>query len=351
MKNESISTKYLDGLRTIGCLMVLIYHLSFFLPGTGIGKLTRGGYAVTYFLILSGMVMVLSFHKRNIKPSVPSTLRFIAHRYLRLLPTVAISVMAAYAIIYLGWTAYIDQVYAIKSMDFLLTAFPVENVSWLNAVYEAFVGTFIHTTPYVAPLWTIPYEFLGICCVYIVYCFLYNKKWRIFPFCALFALTFIYRIHLSKIVLGVMIGDILFNPNVGAIKLEFEWLKIRTIQITMLVLGIVFSAFVLLVRQSPIVEMVGITFIVLAFLFAQNKLKGLLESSLILWMSKYSFMVYAIHWVLIFSFGCWVLAKFYKMSGNYYIAAVGMLIVTLVVTWMIAVVLQELLNWLRKVRR
>ena len=111
MKNENISTKYLDGLRTIGCLMVLVYHLSFFLPGTGVGKITRGGYAVTYFLILSGMVMVISFYKnkRNRKSTVPSTFRFIAHRYLRLLPTVAISVMAAYVIIHLGWTAYIDR--------------------------------------------------------------------------------------------------------------------------------------------------------------------------------------------------------------------------------------------------
>lgn len=349
MKNESISTKYLDGLRTIGCLMVLIYHLSFFLPGTGIGKFTRGGYAVTYFLILSGMVMVISFHKRNRESTVPSTFRFIAHRYLRLLPTVAISVVASYVIIHFGWTAYIDQVYAIKSMDFLLTAFPVENVSWLNAVYEAFVGTFIHTTPYVAPLWTIPYEFLGICCVYIVYCLLYNKKWRNLAFCALFALTFIYRIHLSKIVLGVMIGDILFNPNAGALNLEFEWLKNRTIQITMLALGIVFSAFVLLVRQSPMLEMVGITLIVLALLFAQNKLKDLLESKFVLWMSQYSFMVYAIHWVLIFSVGCWVLVAFYNMCGDYYIAASGMTIVMLMVTWMISVVLQKVLNCLRKV--
>ena len=49
MKNEAISTKYLDGLRAIGCLMVLIYHLSFFLPGTGIGKITRGGMQLATF--------------------------------------------------------------------------------------------------------------------------------------------------------------------------------------------------------------------------------------------------------------------------------------------------------------
>ena len=86
-------------------------------------------------------------------------MKFIGHRYLRLLPTVSFSVLLAYVVLACGWNAN-EIVYDIKQMDFLMTAFPIENLSGLNAIYDAFIGTFIHTTNYVAPLWTIPYEFV-----------------------------------------------------------------------------------------------------------------------------------------------------------------------------------------------
>ena len=293
--------------------------------------------------------MVFSFHKKNTKPTVAVALRFCVHRYLRLLPTVAISVMLAYVVIRFGWNANL-QVYEIRPMEFLLGAFPTENVSFLNAVYEAFIGTFLHTTSYVAPMWTIPFEFLGICAGYIVYCCLYNQKWRHIAFLALFVVLFVYKIHMSKIVLGIIIGDILFNSNLCLLQIDFECLKNKRIQEVTLILGIMFSATVLLVYQSSLMEIGGITFIILAFLYTQNKVKSVLESSLVLRIAKYSFMVYAIHWVLIFSVGCQLLVVFYKISGSYYVAAGIMSFVMLVITWGISIVIQQIFERFRRVK-
>lgn len=96
---------YWDGLRTIFCLVVVISHIFLaFYPNAPKPLKSMGNLAVIYFLFLSGGVLGLKTYIKTEQErfTIKDLFDYTLHRYLRLLPAVAVSVLLSTLIYVLG---------------------------------------------------------------------------------------------------------------------------------------------------------------------------------------------------------------------------------------------------------
>jgi peptidoglycan/LPS O-acetylase OafA/YrhL len=181
--------KYLEGLRGIAALVVVLSHFKnvCFLPqqellyssinGLGIpwiakafttnflNKLVDGELAVWIFWVLSAYVISIPFCKKNQGFSRKLMASF-SKRYFRLLIPVLASVIIAYLLLQFGLMYHL-RLARLPGMEYAqeaLNSFFPFNANFSRALWSAFYETFFAfqlSSSYNPVLWTIQYEFLG----------------------------------------------------------------------------------------------------------------------------------------------------------------------------------------------
>ncbi|HBA48378.1 MAG TPA: hypothetical protein DCZ91_11395 [Lachnospiraceae bacterium] len=157
----------LEGIRTIGCICVLLCHFRLcFLPGesfwlvdsTPLKILTNGNTAVRILFVLSGFVVSYKYFITEEYERVPWD---ILKRYFRLAPPVVVANILVYFMMRLGLLYNVQAAEASGSLDLgLYNRFEPQIALCLK---EAFITCFFHGShEYIGPLWTMVYEYLGV---------------------------------------------------------------------------------------------------------------------------------------------------------------------------------------------
>ena len=340
--NENVSTKYLDGLRVIGAFTVLWFHLGFFLPGSGMGRIFFGPYAVTYFLILSGFVMSLSFFRKKKTRSVNETWVFFGRRYMRLVPTALICTLFCFAVA--KWANYAIKVNELFPMDFLQNVFPEEIPSFGGAVYEGLIGLFVTPAALNPPLWTLEFELIGLFLTYILCELCYDKKWRQILYLALIVAFFFLKVNFCKLLVGLFLGDVFFNPNPSVLPVKTDWLKNKIAHYALFGVSVVMILFHTFVRRYAVVDILSLIFLMVSLFYMDGFIKKLLELKPLLWLSKHTYMVYALHWPLMYSGGCYLFLKLYGLTGKYRLSAIIMIVAVTVAVWVLSILLNKIID-------
>ena len=335
--NEGVSTKYLDGMRLFGCLSVLWFHLGFFLPGSGIGRIFYGPYAVTYFLILSSFVMALSFFKKGKTRSADATWVFFGRRYMRLTPVALIATLFAFAVV--RWFPYAHTVNAAFPMEFLNNVYPEEVPFFSDAAKEGLVGLFVSPATLDPPLWTLESELVGLFLTYILCELCYDKKWRRIFYLALIVLFFFAKVNFCKLLVGLWLGDLFFNPAPAVLSVSLGWLRKKRVAYPLLFAALFMFLFLTFRKRYALLEILSVIFFIAGFLYLDSPLKKILEWKPFLALSGHTYTVYALHWPLIYSAGCALLMGLCRVSGNYTLSVLLMIAAVTIAVWILAIAL------------
>ena len=177
---------YLDGLRGLASLSVVLFHMDFFFgvstsSSGGYGResiiwqyyrfLFDGNFAVCIFFILSGYSLLISYNSNRNDNYLSSS---AVKRYLRLSPLVAFSVLLSYLLwnygFYLNKTAS-DIAGGHQWFHYAFTGAP----SFMSALYQSLIGVYAGETSYNGPLWTIKIELFASFFIF-AYCALFYKN-------------------------------------------------------------------------------------------------------------------------------------------------------------------------------
>lgn len=324
--------KYLDGLRLIFCIIVVIHHfLLAFCPDTTIFLYNDGNLAVVYFLLLSGFVTPLKiFYDKDVKKKKKTTkwLLFLKKRYLRLLPFVAISIIISFLLLK-NDLYYNLQAAEIFNLSALGNYFNFD-ISFAQMIYQIFIGTFIERPILNTPLWTIHYEFIGVFVAYILADVLHKKEKRHFYYLLTILICMILRdIYYCCIFTGVFLADVFFNKNKVAIGVDID--KIKHYNIIFLILSIILYFLTIFGKIQVYLRMLSI---ICGMIFVINNkvTQKLLENKLLMKLSEYATDIYATHWLILCSFSSWLLVylKDYKFSASLIITfAASTIVITL----------------------
>jgi peptidoglycan/LPS O-acetylase OafA/YrhL len=182
-------------------------HLEPWLHNTPLGLLLAGNFGVCIFFVMSGYVLVRPFFLSKRHELLVSA---AVRRYLRLMPPVAVSVLAAYVLLKLH--LFTNQALV-----------PVTGSAWLqmlfgftahlhDALYQAFVGAFLSGQATYNPLlWTMTTEFLGSMLIFGIAALVgwLSKRWI---FYAALMLVFARSYYLGFIC-GLVIADYLTTEH------------------------------------------------------------------------------------------------------------------------------------------
>lgn len=170
MQERADRLPYLDGLRGVAALAVVIFHMNGFnsvllwhegvfdLPRVILGRITNGNFAVCIFFALSGYVLASPFTAR----SFPNWRLGDAavRRYFRLTPVAFFAVLLSFLV----WTTY---GYHTKDIAALGPGFAwMANTyssppTFSGALYNGLFGVYASDNSYVGTLWTIAIELWG----------------------------------------------------------------------------------------------------------------------------------------------------------------------------------------------
>ncbi|WP_373221961.1 hypothetical protein [Mediterraneibacter gnavus] len=166
-----------------------------------------------------------------------------------------------------------------------------------KALFDATIGTFIYRPLLNTPLWTIKYEFLGIIFGKIIAEIWKKQKYVLIVLliCGEYMLTRdIYYILIS---MGVVLFSILYVMPERIKYNKFMKMSFRVLfGLLMIILLSGYDNF--WIRCLCIFSLV-------VLLECDIKLQRIFENKILVRLSKYTYAVYAVHWPIICSFGCY----------------------------------------------
>ncbi|MEK7109873.1 MAG: acyltransferase family protein [Patescibacteria group bacterium] len=277
----------LDFFRTIAIILILFAHLNFekflglkkFFGIQNFYWVSLGGVAVTMFLILSGIVLELSYGKKKFQYS-----HFLAKRFLKIYPVYYLS-------LFVGVLIYL------KDNNLQCSVCNISNLLVSITGFYAFIGKW--GGPFVATSW-----FIGlIITMYFLYPFI-SKKIQNKPHATLIALLLISV--LSRILLG--------RYNILPTR-PLDWFPLARI--------FEFSLGVYLVN-----------IIKKDFWLCMNNFKKI--GRIFAFISEISFPLFLIHYPLLF------LIKYFSRFTDYYLAIILYLGVSVMISWVILILANKL---------
>ena len=334
---------YLEGLRGIAALMVVLYHFfAIFYPvittgpstgpshakllerlfyGLPLGFIQNGSFAVVIFFLLSGFVLSYNyFSKKSNKQLINQSLK----RYIRLAIPVFVSVMVGYTLLYLGLFRNQEVAILTGSIHFA----PLWNFepNLAVALYTGIIGVFTSgTVEYNPVLWTMSIELVGS---FLVFLFLalfgkYSHRWIFYAF----ALIFTWNQFFGAFILGIIICDMYTSPVFNRIQ---EILK-RPSSVLLLFMLVVlggsvpaFSADLGMVKYSqiftPYVSPESASFVrhciaaiaILLLVLTVKRLQLILGSRLFTFFGKISFGVYVLHYFVYATITSYIFLRLYQ---------------------------------------
>lgn len=165
--NDRKKINCLEGFRAIGWISVFLCHFfASFYPDIQtiffkipISIYNLGSVWVRIFFVISGLVISLKYFNKEI--SFDEIINDIIRRYFRLMPSIFISVFFAYILMKLGFYKNLEAGKITQAQSFL-EQFNNFEPKILNVFKESFFKVYLKSgSTYIAPLWTISYEFLG----------------------------------------------------------------------------------------------------------------------------------------------------------------------------------------------
>lgn len=235
---------YLDSLRGIASLVVVISHLSLiyfpflhnfdsvpisdefaiqrWIHNSPFGFFYSGTSAVFVFFVMSGIVLSLSASSKN-------TLLYknIAARYVRLGIPAAMSCLVAYLAYVL-----VNHYHLAQTDNYINDSFEIKNAGFFNALYYGLVRSIFYlrgSMEYNPVLWTMAIEFYGSLALFIAY-----KQKN--PLRVMFVISILFMAINTTVFLGV------FSFYIGMlIKEKFITYKNNVISVLFIMLGLYFS--------------------------------------------------------------------------------------------------------------
>lgn len=320
---------YYEGTRTFFCMLVIVSHIFMaFYPDAPKQFVSMGNLAVIYFFFLSGGVLGLSTYKGIDKRPFCwcNIINYVIKRYFRLLPVVAISLLISTFIYRVD--GYACQELSQKfELNKLLEYFP-QGISEIEGFYDAFVGAFYRRPRLNAPLWTIRYEFLGSIFVYIIMKLFCDKKCRMYIYPLLICLLLFLDIYVASMYTGMVLFDLLYSNKERSDKIKCVLSRFNYIIIMLIMLTVV----LLLIGKYAIYFRYALTLELMLLIFSSETLQRGLSNKVFVRLSKYTFSVYATHWLVI----CSVVAGLINICSeqdNYMIVSIVISIICIPIIW------------------
>ena len=358
---------YLDGLRGVAAVAVVIFHLNIFfsvlLPYEGLagiprmllGRLTNGNFAVCIFFVLSGYVLTVPFRRGKLDLGEAAV-----RRYFRLTPVAFASVMLSYFV-------WVTIGYYTKGMTahgpgfaWMEAEFAFKPEFW-KAVYNGLFGIYTGNNSYNGVLWTISLELWGSLFLF-AFLSLFGRHAAALRVALAVAIVLVVMLgretgaYLSLFLAGAMLC---LHPT---FKLSWLWM------VPALYLGSLdqWSPEALAATKSlglpwgqlhhvSGLHAIGAVLLISALL-GSPRIQRLFSLGFIQCLGKLSYSIYAVHFVLIFSVGNWTFSLM-AQAGYYRLAALATIVAVLACTLGISAVLyrfvdlpsQEFAKWVGRV--
>jgi len=353
MSDRSVTTQagrsrldYLDGLRGIASLVVVIHHFRLVfcggqipevIPGSGWNPslqmfFMNGGFAVAIFFVLSGFVLSQSSDKG--KSTLPARL---LSRYLRLTLPMLASLLLSYVLLIL-FTATRTELQTLHPTNWMRTGIYGATVphimeAFKDGLYRVYLAG--HSA-FNNVVWTMRTELIGSVMIYLIYWFRTPKyRWA--------GLIIFLAVAMTKSsYLGFPIGALLREAWVRGWLRDWRWAWLAAAG--GLTLGsIEFTNFIYYCLGAGLL---------VASIFLLPALRKFLSTRVPVFLGRISFALYLVHLPLIFSIVGWVYLHLtiplYPKTG---ITFIVLLIASITTAWLMTVALDEpLLKQLRRIK-
>ncbi|HEU0266337.1 MAG TPA: acyltransferase [Candidatus Saccharimonadaceae bacterium] len=338
----------LEGVRGIAAISVVLWHTTYmffaftivgagvqhakfesFLYGTPLMAFISGSWAVAIFFVLSGFVLSIKFFTRGDSDGVKSQL---IRRYPRLMIPAAAVCLVACVIMLLGLN-HNPAVNQFSHSDWLASMWSfVPSIP--NALYDGTIGVFTSNasaTQYDPVLWTMYWEFLGSLLVFGFLMFVGKNRKRWVGYGLLAALT--YSTYLFGFLIGMIFADLYGHDKFKKLNLG----------VALILVAVGFYLGGIITTSSPyysFLPQIGgmqpgmfIWFVralaaglVVYVVLATPRITKLMERRWISGIGKYTYALYLMHKLVLFSFTGWVFLHLQSHLGYNHAAAAAFIV-------------------------
>jgi peptidoglycan/LPS O-acetylase OafA/YrhL len=338
MKNKTVRLEYLDAVRGIAALLVVVYHFI----GWKWGDYTKyhlaslifnGSDAVSFFFVLSGFVLSYKYFHSDVGINLP---RFTYKRILRLYPAFIITIILNF--LYWNRVNIMDG----NILSVLQDIFLFDNK---ELVLEYTMVRNVHK--YYIPGWTLGVEMaLSLLMPFLILAGRKSVKilWWFLPIC-LFLGSYI-----SMFMMHFVLGTLLAYYYDEAKSFSWKSWKFKRWNLVILMVTVIFFSIRHLDRMFPfpggyqqIADLLKLDFfhftglasaIILLWIISNKKAQQLLEINPLKYLGKISYSVYLMHWIfVVFVMDYW--DKFIGYFPNYYLGF-GVLLVAVIIATLVS---------------
>lgn len=322
---------YIDALKGVSCIMVLLGHFVLAFPQLAFLKeipivkdCINGLFPVHTFILLAGFSLCCSLEGKDVQYAIKS---FVCKRYLRFVVPIIFPTIVAYCIC--NFNLGYNQQWALLTDNEWLTSFLPADAS-IKDLIKSILFAPVSITPLINPLWMLQYIFLGnfiilpliVCvntfkmrcvkCVFLVFFMILLSKITIF-YCTMLSGVLVYQLYkeynkswmIAFVCLSLFVS--LTFSNIGNVD---------------------FWRALLFVLTFTIVPTFSIKYF----------------NQLLLWLGKISFEIYIIHSLVICSLSCFLVLKLGHSLEN----IVEILLITVCVVLFVSYLLNKFNSKLNK---
>lgn len=355
MNNVQSRIEYLDGLRGIAALFVVIFHMNPFFSALSwqkadfayevLRRISNGNFAVCVFFVLSGFVLGRPFFSGGDSSRLGEA---ALRRYFRLTPPALASVLLAFFL-------WITIGFPVKEMVEFGPGFAWASdlynftPSLTGALYSGLVGIYLPSSPtdisYNGVLWSLAVELYGSMFLF-AFIALFGKSRALCNVAIIFSICLIYLLGARGIYLSLFLAGYLLNA-VSATSKHLDWEKYLVFPAIYLGSLDQWSQDGLSLAQifhfpwgeySHTIFPHAIGSILLLFSVLRSRtLNNILSMKIFLLLGRWSFSLYVVHIVVILSLGNHIFASLAR-AGHYRLGALS----AIVAVFIIAFILSEL---------
>jgi peptidoglycan/LPS O-acetylase OafA/YrhL len=341
--NTSTSGKiqYLEGLRGVAALAVVIQHLVLtFYPSAAFGitmiwgvksnyhhpielffsaspfiMLYSGRLAVIIFFILSGFVLSYKFMRKKEKLIL---IESIIRRYFRLTIPIAFSCVLTYFFMKIGWLFNKDM-YKITYSPWI-SHWNQFAPNFAKVLHESFINVYSSGSAYNSSLWTMQYELNGSFLVFfsLFSYFIFSRKSHIYLFYGLLCLIFFLnnKFFMICFLLGIILCELFVSDSLPQIKNKINSVLLSIVCVYLCsfpyvtdikgtMWGILYTD---LLDRDSMANFYYITgaFLLIYLILISKRLQDLFSTPFARFLGKISFSMYIMHLLIILSFTCFL---------------------------------------------
>lgn len=380
MKTEEKRVLWIDGLKGLFAVSVVLCHLAcVFVPGlcdinkssnwfekiwvsTFFNAITNGNTAVQFFFFATGFLVTRGVYKKcDINTEHPQPYK----KYFSLLRLIIPAVTFSFILMKLG-ALFHQQAIGLDSNLMFANGYNNFIPTIQTYLYEIFIIPFFRNSKFVAPLWTIRYEFWGtILVTFVAYYVRKNNQNGL----VMYGLTIIPLAMINgnfvAVMLGAMVYDVYRNQDVGTdvISIVVRFIdKYTGIKILLFIIGFYLACCNLQgvgiygwlsgISWLPIIRAMGIAVFVFAIMLLPS-IQRVLSKKWMIKLGGISAYIYIFHWPIILSLGCGMFVMLYDKISYYLLASIIALIslgATLVLSILYLKILNIIANIVKKIK-